>query len=83
MVGHTQQGQADQAHHSFEGNGEVRGPVVQEKQVGLMGGVEGSLEVSDYGFMVVTVCPVVFFSRNYYMLKCYQRENPTAGLIPD
>lgn len=42
----------------------MRGPVSLEKLVGLMGSVEGSLEVSDYGFIVVTVSPVVFLSRN-------------------
>lgn len=41
-----------------------------------MGSVEGSLEVSDYGFRVITICFVVFFSSNCQMLS------QIGGLIP-
>ena len=51
-------------HPSFKENGEVR-PAGWEKWVGLMGSVEGSFEVSDYGCVVITVCFVVFCSSNY------------------
>lgn len=66
---------------SFVENGEVR-PVGWEKWVELMGSVEGSFEVGDFGFRVLTICFVGFISSSYQMLKCYQTENPTAGLIP-
>lgn len=48
-----------------------------------MGKVEGSLAVSDYGFIVIKICSAVFFSSIYEMLKClHQRGNPIAALLP-
>lgn len=44
-----------------------------------MGSVEGLLEVSDFGFIVITICFAVFFSSNRQMLKC---ESWIVGLIP-
>jgi len=41
----------------------MRGPVSLEKLVGSMGSVEGSLEVSDYGFIVVSLPCCVFLQK--------------------
>lgn len=44
-----------------------------------MGTVKGSLEASDYGFIIITIYFMVFFPSNCQMCKC---ESLTVGLIP-